>query len=178
MAWLNMKRLLLHRKVWKEFKNKLPLKLPIPNRSKAINKLKNRTPKKLTWRSLSIQPKKFKNKSKPHKRPPYVFVDHLFIEPAISVVKESVNPPVVAAVAEEESHNKEKPCSSGNLKKIGDCDAQENVSSDEKMISADEMWESMVMASPQMQGINERAEEFIARVRAEMHQQEMLARRL
>lgn len=48
----------------------------------------------------------------------------------------------------------------------------------ENMDSADEIWESLVLASPQMNGINERAEEFITRFRAEMLLQERLARHL
>lgn len=48
----------------------------------------------------------------------------------------------------------------------------------EKPLSADDMWESVGLASPLMRGVNERAEEFIARFRAEMEVQEMLARNL
>jgi len=43
---------------------------------------------------------------------------------------------------------------------------------------ADDMWESLGLASPLMQGIDERAEEFITRIRAEMQLQEMIAHRL
>ncbi|XP_019456696.1 PREDICTED: uncharacterized protein LOC109357291 isoform X2 [Lupinus angustifolius] len=42
----------------------------------------------------------------------------------------------------------------------------------------DNMWESMELASPLMHGIDERAEEFIARFRGEMAAQEKLARNL
>lgn len=48
----------------------------------------------------------------------------------------------------------------------------------EKACSGDDMWESLGLASPQMHGIDERAEEFIVRFRAEMKVQEMLARNL
>lgn len=44
--------------------------------------------------------------------------------------------------------------------------------------SADSIWESMALASPQSNRINERADEFIARFRADMLLQEKLARRL
>lgn len=49
---------------------------------------------------------------------------------------------------------------------------------DERVVNADEVWESMMINSPQMNGIDERADEFIARFRAEMRQQEIQARRL
>lgn len=49
---------------------------------------------------------------------------------------------------------------------------------DERVVSADDVWESMELASPQMNEINQRADEFIARFRAQMNHQEMLARRL
>ncbi|CAL0335266.1 unnamed protein product [Lupinus luteus] len=42
----------------------------------------------------------------------------------------------------------------------------------------DNLWESMELASPLMHGIDERAEEFIARFREEMAAQEKLARNL
>lgn len=45
-------------------------------------------------------------------------------------------------------------------------------------VDADDVWESMELASPQMNEINQRADEFIARFRAQMNHQEMLARRL
>ncbi|KAI3741946.1 hypothetical protein L1987_59625 [Smallanthus sonchifolius] len=42
----------------------------------------------------------------------------------------------------------------------------------------DDMWESLVMGSSQMDGINERAEEFISRFRADLLVQEIMDRRL
>ncbi|TXG63819.1 hypothetical protein EZV62_010813 [Acer yangbiense] len=42
----------------------------------------------------------------------------------------------------------------------------------------DDMWEALGLASPQMNGIDQRAEEFIRSFRAELHRQEMIARRL
>lgn len=44
--------------------------------------------------------------------------------------------------------------------------------------AADDMWESLALASPQMNGIDQRAEEFIRSFRAEMELQEIMARRL
>lgn len=194
MSFLNFKRLLPPTKVWKIFTNKLQIKLHKLNGSKAIKKPKKmqsyKTSKKLSWPFLSIQPKKFKLKPKPHtlihlnKRTPPVYVDRLFIEP-VATVKERMHPPLAAL--EKEANNK-KSCSSSNLKRRGDfCKKNHRpdtrkegttVMSDQKSNEADDMWESMVLTSPQTQGINERAEEFIARFRAQMHHQEMLARRL
>ncbi|KAK6120034.1 hypothetical protein DH2020_046164 [Rehmannia glutinosa] len=167
--------------MWKLFKNKL-------SRSKANKKkpknISYKTTKKLGWPSLSIQPKKLKTKPKHHhtlvhhrnrnhylpKRPNPVFVDQLFVEP-VSVMKESVRAP---AVAMEESTSKEKiGVADRENRRPGSSKEAESVN-----IAADDMWESMMMASPQMHGINERAEDFIARFRAEMRHQEMMARRL
>ncbi|KAK4441588.1 hypothetical protein Salat_0493700 [Sesamum alatum] len=180
MSFLNLKRLLAPKKVWKVFKNKLPLKL---NRSKAIKKPKNpsyKTSRRLGWPSLSIQPKKFKIKPNPrpliHHRnnhyyfqknasPSPVFVDQLFIGMASTTTKEHVHP--ASETVEEAVTKKEKSCSSTALKQSGSFDKK------------NDMWESLVLASPQMHDeINERAEEFIARFRAEMQNQETLARRL
>lgn len=49
---------------------------------------------------------------------------------------------------------------------------------EEEASGADDMWESLQVASPLMYGIDERADEFIARIKAEMQLQEMMARRL
>lgn len=50
--------------------------------------------------------------------------------------------------------------------------------SDAKMCEADDMWESVGLASPLTHRIDERAEEFISKFRAEMERQEMVARSL
>ncbi|KAI3449773.1 hypothetical protein Pfo_006438 [Paulownia fortunei] len=184
MSFLNLRRLLPPRKVWKVFTKKLQIKLHKLNRSKAIKKPKIQsyeTSKRLGWPSLSIRPKKFKLKPKPHtlihlqKRTPSVYVDQLFIEP-VSTVKERLHPP--PAAFEEEEANKDKSSSSGNLKRTETGNEGTIAVCDHKSNAADDMWESMVLTSPQTQGINERAEEFIARFRAQMHHQEMLARSL
>ncbi|KAL7084291.1 hypothetical protein ACP275_14G215800 [Erythranthe tilingii] len=192
MSWLKLKKLLPTKKFWRAFTNKvMPLKLQklnksLPSSSKPNKKLKNQSYKKtsgkLSWpKSLSVQPKKFKKKPKNkntfishQKRPPPVFVDQLFVGPA-------------SGVAETGSTSKEKSTSSKtseipDQKSGPEVSNKENTSvsdNDMNMIdsSADDMWDSMVLASPQMEGIDERAEEFIARFRAQMHRQEMLARR-
>lgn len=56
--------------------------------------------------------------------------------------------------------------------------SEEVVEGNDKISAADDMWESLALASPLMHGINERAEEFITRIRGEMQLQEMMARRL
>lgn len=87
-----------------------------------------------------------------------MFIDQLYVEP-VSIVKEHVVSP------------------GGSSKKSENLDRKSS-KEETSVVDADDAWESMVMASPQMHGINERAEEFIARFRAQMHQQEILARHL
>lgn len=187
MSCLNLRRLLPPRKVWKVITSKFQL---TQQKSKAIKKKKTRSQnasKKLSWLkpNLSIQPKKFKHKKPPtlgfqchslchlQQRTSPAYVHKLFIQP-ISIVKEQE--------VEHLSENMEK-CSSSSLNESGfsDYNQQNNYlqesCKDESMHEADDMWESLVLASPQMNGINERAEEFIARFRAEMEEQEILARR-
>ncbi|GMH30821.1 hypothetical protein Nepgr_032664 [Nepenthes gracilis] len=45
-------------------------------------------------------------------------------------------------------------------------------------VTADEFWESVMLASPLMRGVDARAEEFIARFRAELEFQKMITHRL
>ncbi|KAL4571979.1 hypothetical protein LXL04_018747 [Taraxacum kok-saghyz] len=106
--------------------------------------------------SLSFQ-SRFKRKRKevyryPLKKTKPVYVDQLFLENKAEVVEII---PVVEGPVEG---------TSGKGGGGGGC--------------ADEMWESLVMGSPQMDGINERAEEFISRFRADLLVQEITARRL
>ncbi|KAL2535851.1 uncharacterized protein Fot_17242 [Forsythia ovata] len=178
MSFLNLRRLLPPRKLWKVISNKLQIRLKKLNKSRAIKKNKIRpekASKKHSWLkpTLSIQPKKFKHKKRSYfhsqtslgyqyhslchlkQRTAPVYVDKLFIQPAVSIVKEQQ--------VGESSENKEK----SEEGKMADHDDQN--------MHADDMWESLVIASPQMNGINERAEEFIARFRAQMHHQENLA---
>ncbi|KAI3772993.1 hypothetical protein L6452_04189 [Arctium lappa] len=107
------------------------------------------------WLSLSFQ-SRFKRKRRdvrryPRKRTMPVYVDHLFLE------TKKVEVPVVA-------------------ERIGG-NAVEGTSKGGGGV-ADEMWESLAMGTPQMDGINERAEEFISRFRADLLVQEITARRL
>ena len=69
---------------------------------------------------------------------------------------------------------------SKNKEALGDVDRRFAAApgTSEQVAAADDMWESLGFASPQMDGIDQRAEEFIARFRAEMEVQETMARRL
>lgn len=159
MAYLkNFKKLLAAKKVLRLFTNKLRLnKL---QRSKTGSRKIKKRPTTITkgggsWLSLSFQ-SKFKRKRKdvhryPRKKTKPVYVDQLFLDTKHAEV------PVV-----ERIENYAGPGTSGK--------------GGEGM--ADEMWESLVMGSSQMDGINERAEEFISRFRADLLFQEIMARRL
>lgn len=102
-------------------------------------------------------------------------------------VKEYLQPPLKAAAASNHLYKKEicpstssaeEPEEVGSQETIGGMNKGKGKKLSEAMHSADDMWESLVLASPQMYGINERAEEFINKFRAEMMLQERLARRL
>lgn len=106
------------------------------------------------------------------KRAAPVYVDELFNEPItkteaqverlaggstkrMKVVTDQQQPAMVAAVAVAAESGQEggKSCCGSDQKTRG---------------AADEMWESVGLASPLMYGIDERAEEFIARFRADL----------
>lgn len=170
MTFLNLRSVLPPREEWKVLNSKIQLRL---------HKIARKATKKLSW--LSIQPKKFKH-TKPatlgyqchnlyqlQQSTTPVYVDKLFIKPVSVVIEHEVD---------ESSENQK--CSSNSSEKSGvsDYNQKSNYLPEEGMHVADDMWESLVLASPQMEGINERAEEFIAKFRADMQQQEILARRL
>ncbi|KAK1420558.1 hypothetical protein QVD17_22250 [Tagetes erecta] len=156
MAYLkNFKKLLAAKKVLRLFTTKLRLnKL---QRSKTVSrKIKKRPTSTIkgggSWLSLSFQ-SKFKRKRKdihryPRKKTKPVYVDQLFLDTKHAEV------PVMERI---------ETTVAGTSVKGG---------------VADEMWESLVMGSSQMDGINERAEEFISRFRADLLFQEITARRL
>ncbi|KAK3014692.1 hypothetical protein RJ639_009622 [Escallonia herrerae] len=187
-----MRRLLRARKAWRAFTTKLQSKLHKLHRSKAIQKPNyqlNTTRKPAFWRSLSLQ-SRFNRKrwtTQPvhklshHRRhrlqkgPAPVYIDQLFFEPS-SVRKQHQLSASAAA-----SNRGVKTSSLGAKKKELIIDQQATVAGasnedgDHGNHAADDMWESMVLASPQLHRINERAEEFITRFRAEMQLQEMVA---
>lgn len=110
-----------------------------------------------------------------HKKPAPVYVDKLFKEPSCDIVKhlkpqKAENPrarktsKLPGGAGEEEAGTSR---GGGRSERDGDGDS-----------TSDDMWESVALASPLMQGINERAEEFIARFRKEMEAQEIFARNL
>ncbi|MFS7930538.1 hypothetical protein Hanom_Chr04g00345501 [Helianthus anomalus] len=154
MAYL--KKLLAAKKVLRLFTNKLRLN-KLKKSKTTSRKIKKRPTTKGggSWLSLSFQ-SKFKRKRKdvhryPRKKNKPVYVDQLFLD------TKQAELPVVERIRESTVE--------GTSGKGG-----EGV--------ADDMWESLVMGSSQMDGINERAEEFISRFRADLLVQEIMARRL
>ncbi|KAM1153199.1 hypothetical protein FF1_035685 [Malus domestica] len=89
----------------------------------------------------------------------HVYVDKLFKEPAVTELVGSSEPPVAK-------------CKQATAAAAGAESGAERGSP----ATADDMWESLGFASPMMHGIDERAEEFIAKFRKEMEVQEKLAR--
>ncbi|CAK9140624.1 unnamed protein product, partial [Ilex paraguariensis] len=190
MAWLNLRRLLPTIKAWKDFTTKLQSKLHKLNRSKAIKKPRNHTnlTSKAVFRpSLRLQPRlkrqrgtlqpghalRYNHRYRLQKRPKPVCIDHLLVEP-VPVVRETTTVSKEAiekcsTSANKTEHTNQQTREQGMIKEDDDFG---------KDHSADDLWESMVLASPQMRGINERAEEFITRFRGEMQLQEMIARHL
>lgn len=194
MSCLNL-RLQPARKAWKSFTSKIQRKLHKLNKPKAIRKPRNRL--KLTTaatsastsrsRSYKFLELRFQRKrclvaqSSKHLRllheqrhtfnkyPAPVYVDKLFKEHAVS-----------------EHETDHKPKTKKNIRNMpadphhDDQAAAAEVVAVAGRVSAadDDMWESLGLASPQMHGIDERAEEFITRFRAQMEVQEMLARYL
>ncbi|KAF5810542.1 hypothetical protein HanRHA438_Chr04g0180401 [Helianthus annuus] len=156
MAYL--KKLLAAKKVLRLFTNKLRLNKLKKSKttSRKIKKRPTTTKGGGSWLSLSFQ-SKFKRKRKdvhryPRKKNKPVYVDQLFLD------TKQAELPVVERIRESAVEG-----TSGK-------GAGEGV--------ADDMWESLVMGSSQMDGINERAEEFISRFRADLLVQEIMARRL
>ncbi|TKY62359.1 hypothetical protein E2542_SST12215 [Spatholobus suberectus] len=160
------------RKAWKSFTSTLG-KL---HRSKSKAMKKHRKLSKTTTKQVTRPPpkflatKRFRRKrvalatvrsfiSGFHKKPAPVYIDKLFREPSCDLVghlkPQTAHKAPSAKLCGEE----------GTTKGGGSC-------------TSDDMWESLALASPLMQGIDERAEEFIARFRQEMAAQEMLARNL
>ncbi|XP_055811796.1 uncharacterized protein LOC129881703 [Solanum dulcamara] len=178
MSCLNLRRVLLPtRKMWKFFSTKLQINFhKVLNRSKVIKKSKNPNPlfiKKLAPSCVfRVQFKtkrsnnKFKHKSKSrstlkyHKKSAPVYIDQLFID-NISVEKDNF------AQTNMITTNNKQVC-------IMETEQDEIIHEGESSssITNDEMWESLTLASPQLHCINERAEEFITKFRADMLRQE------
>ncbi|CAN4093259.1 unnamed protein product [Withania somnifera] len=189
MSCLNLGRVLLPtRKLWKLFSTKLQINFhKVLNRSKVIKKSKNPYPlstkKKLAPSSIfRVQFKtkssntkfKYKSKSRHHKKPAPVYIDELFIE-NISVVKENFAQTTMIT-KNKEDHKKVLVT---QIKQAEIYQGESSGTNGENYSNHDEMWESLTLASPQLDCINERAEEFITRFRADMQrQQNLLTHRL
>ncbi|KAK6780658.1 hypothetical protein RDI58_022842 [Solanum bulbocastanum] len=193
MYCLNLRRVLLPtRKMWRFFSTKLQINFhKVLNRSKAIKKSKNPNP--LCIKKLAPSPvfrvqfktkrsnNKFKHKSKfrPtlkfHKKSAPVYIDQLFIENmSDSVVKNNFTQTSVITTKKEHKQVCITETEQDEIIHEG-----ESSSSSSSSVTNDEMWESLALASPQLHCINERAEEFIAKFRADMLRQEnMLIQRL
>lgn len=183
MNCLNL-RLPPARKAWKTFTSKIQSKLHKLNKRKAIRKSRNCLKLKTTsTTSRAARPYKFhelrfqrkrclvqttkhlrllhEQRSTFNKYPDPVYVDKLFRGP-VSELTEVRFPP-----------------KTNNIKRSNDQPAAVPVAGTSKgtgrTLQGDDMWESMGFASPQMHGIDERAEEFITMFRAQMEVQEMLA---
>ncbi|MCI27756.1 hypothetical protein A2U01_0048956, partial [Trifolium medium] len=100
-----------------------------------------------------------------NKKPAPVYIDKLFKEPACDVVgylkPETLNyrPRIEIAAKIDDFPRGKKEAAEGSTSKR---------SCEKTSSSSDDMWESVALASPQMQGIDERAEEFINRFRRQM----------
>ncbi|KAJ9176439.1 hypothetical protein P3X46_011749 [Hevea brasiliensis] len=168
------------KKAWQSFTSKLLRK---PQNSRAFKKSKYPSAKPIFFqqhdqsksRRLFFRPSKYTLPFKRRrscllskKKTAPVYIDKLF--------RESVANELVAQC----------PPSTKTLKLLDDQQAvirsteaetsREDGKGGEKAIAADDMWESLGFASPQMRGIDERAERFIASFRADMEVQEMIAR--
>ncbi|CAB4291504.1 unnamed protein product [Prunus armeniaca] len=168
------------RRAWKSFTSKLQSKLHKPkgitkprNRVKAITAAASSSSSSSACASVQLRPYKFlqlrfKRRRRlalrfRYNRPQllqnrttaHVYVDKLFKEPAVAQppVEKCKQAAAAAAATTATGSGGERACA-----------------------TADDMWESLGFASPLMHGIDERAEEFIARFRKEMEVQEKLAR--
>lgn len=108
-----------------------------------------------------------------HKKPAPVYIDRLFKEPPCEFVGH-LKPQIAYKSRSEKRAKIRYP--------VGEEQVQETSTrggGSDRPSSSDDVWESVELGSPQMQGIDARAEEFIAKFRQEMAAQEnMLARNL
>ncbi|KAI7990944.1 hypothetical protein LOK49_LG12G01502 [Camellia lanceoleosa] len=190
MPFLNLsKRLQPAKKAWKIFTSKFNIKPHKLNSSKSIIKksktrLKTKNNSKpLPWPALPFQSPRLHRKRltnsiqsthvlrrhhRLHKRSAQVYIDGLFVEPTTSNKQRLIAEKKCSTStgSEEKAKIHEQPA-------VGD-----DVPGTSKEGEADDMWESLGLESPLMDGINERAEEFITRIRAEMQMQETMAPQL
>lgn len=174
-------------KVWKSFTSTLG-KLHKIRRSKAMKKHRSKhlntitTTKGTTNRGAPkfLATRRFRRKRLAtiksvfygfHKKPAPVYIDKLFKEPTCDLVGH-LRPPQAPHKPRTLKTAKAGVKEVAGTSKGGGCDSDRASTSE-----SDDMWESVALASPLMQGIDERAEEFIARFRQQMVAQEMRARR-
>ncbi|PON62627.1 hypothetical protein PanWU01x14_137420 [Parasponia andersonii] len=181
MSFLSLRLPTAKRAWWKSLTSKIQSKLHKLHKPKAITKRRNhRVPykSKITKRSFLVETRKRLVHTLKPSSPAFrvlkcttssstapVYVDKLFKEPISTKVDEplhTIPPPKKLGKVDQQA----SPAEPGTSKEAGNGVAA----------AADDMWESMGFASPQMHGIDERAEEFIAKFRAEMEVQERLAR--
>ncbi|KAF7801465.1 DUF761 domain protein [Senna tora] len=162
------------RKVWKSFTCTIG-KLGKINKSKAFKKPRKHlnTTTTTTTKPSKFFSRRFRRKKLSafygyglHKKPAPVYIDKLFKEPTCDIVKHLK--PQIAEIRGIRQNRKPGEVA-GTSKGGGESDR-------DKACTSDDMWESLALASPLMEGINERAEEFIARFRKEMVAQEIVAR--
>ncbi|CAL5193751.1 unnamed protein product [Lathyrus oleraceus] len=175
------------KKVWKSFTSKLGSKLHTIRKSKAMKKQRKNKKNTTTITTTSKAPpkflatKRFRRKrlttvrsllSSFNKKPAPVYIDKLFKEPPsdyVGYLKPQTQPvykPRTEIAAKDSSEKKEVVQPEATSKTC------------EKASASDDVWESVALASHQMEGIDERAEEFIMRFRKQMAAQERLARSL
>ncbi|KAK7336868.1 hypothetical protein VNO77_17418 [Canavalia gladiata] len=171
------------RKAWKSLTSTLG-KLHKIRSSKAMKKPRKHPTKTITKTATRAPPKflatkRFRRKRLGrvtsfiygfHKKPKPVYIDKLFKEPSCDLVEhlkpQIAQKPRITKIAKLPYQPREEVA--GTSKEGGSG----------KPCTSDDMWESLALASPLMHGIDQRAEEFIARFREEMAVQEMLARNL
>ncbi|GLT42349.1 hypothetical protein SLA2020_163520 [Shorea laevis] len=173
------------KKAWKSFTTKLQTKLHKLHKSRAIKKPpKNRlkgTGSKPTNPYLILVGRRLKRKRRRalpagvqrchllKAKAEAVYIDKLFKETVPQLVEHAEVEPRPAKLAKEIESDDQPVATAPGTSEEGLEEAPQ---------AADDVWESIGLASPLMQGIDERAEEFITRFRAEMELQEIMARNL
>ncbi|KAJ4837050.1 hypothetical protein Tsubulata_011146 [Turnera subulata] len=110
-----------------------------------------------------------------------VYVDKLFRDPPVAEVMVAKFPPSgKSAKLIEQQGVSSSTAAAGTSREGGEEKGADQRGGCSAAAAADEddMWESLGFASPQLQGIDERAEQFISSFRADMEIQEMIARGL
>ncbi|CAH9075488.1 unnamed protein product [Cuscuta epithymum] len=179
MSW-SFKGLFPKKKLLKLFSTTIPFKLRSLNRSKVIKKpnkasLFPKTTKKggSGWKKktrgkrnkfiwflpIGKRPKFLK------KRPAPVYIDQLFVGPGPTQVTGSMKSATKFKEAEVVAPDQEICMAVASSSSIRHYDV------DKRPAEADDMWEAVVLAEPEMHRIDERAEEFISRFHAEIKRQ-------